>query len=128
MRQLYDILVIARKLRAPPEIRNSWQDGAFVATDIHIRLDVQVRASCHTAEDAAVALVPVIVAESISRDRWVPTADDVFGLVGNKAPDASTPVSAADMVQLPVRFDGRQLAVVVVIVVVNRVDELLVYC
>lgn len=76
------------------------------------------------AEDAPVALIPEVAVKLPAGDGRIPLPDNVAGLVGHELPDVRAYIPAAEGVEIPVRFHGGDLAVVVVIVRIFRTDEL----
>lgn len=64
-------------------------------------------------------MVPKVVLEGVFRDLWVPAPNHVFGLISDILPDIGTDVPSSEMVQLPVCFDRGDLAVVIVVAVVD---------
>lgn len=126
VRKLNDIAIVARQSRTLPDSLDSRQDRSLVVDKAQIRLDVEVRAGGSAAENAAVALVPEITLEGIFSDLWVPLTDDVLTLVADEFPHVGAHVPAPQVVEVPVSFDGGDLAVMVVVAVISSSNELLV--
>lgn len=126
IRELDDVLVVVGKAGSVPELGNGRKDGTVATTeDAQVGSDVQVGGIGVTAEDTAVALVPVVVLEDVAGDLAAPLANLVTSLGANEAPDVGTDVPTAEGVEIPVGLDGRKLGVVVVEGVVLGADELL---
>lgn len=75
------------------------------------------------AEDTTVALVPEVTVETPSRYAMIPLADLVALMFANKLPNVCADVPPAEGVKIPIRLDGRELAVMVVVASVGLPDK-----
>lgn len=81
-----------------------------------------IRVIC-IGEDATVALVPEIVVEAVARDMRIPATNDVSSLLTDELPHVGSDIPATKSMQAPVGLDGRDLTVMIVVVVIGAASK-----
>ena len=77
------------------------------------------------AEDATVALVPEIASEGTVCDVRIPVANNIAYFVANELPYVCAHIPASQSVQVPIRLNRGQFAVMIVIIVIDSAHKIL---
>lgn len=108
VRRLDLILIISLILKILPRLANRWQDRSAVLHQL--RVWHWLWRPLLAVEDAGIALIEVATSE---RSR-VPRSQRIMRLGSDETENVGTNVPAAEGMQIPVRFHGGKLRVVVV--------------
>lgn len=123
--ELNGVLVVGGKLAVLPGVLDGGQDGAAREAAVESQVGSRVLgvvAATLLVEDTGIRGVPEVAVGQLGGR---PLAEAVASLLGNQVEDVGTDIPAAQGVEAPVGFDGGDLTVVVVEVVVGGADKVL---
>jgi len=119
VRNLDSVGVVSSDITLLPQILNRLPDLATVTDEVDVRRDDL--SVCVVAENTRVRAGEQDVTVGVLGR--VPSTENIAGLLGDVLEDVGADVPSAERVEAPVGFDGRDLGVVVVEVVVGRAGQ-----